>query len=72
MVFLWRCKTWKLCCRCLSFFINQEHYFYLKLNTGSSTNTKAELLALCFLLKFGIATGLPTLKIYGDSYVIIN
>ena len=39
---------------------------------GHSTNTRAKLLALWALLHFAKAIGIPTLHVYGDSYVIIN
>ena len=43
-----------------------------KLGCGSSTNTRAELLALWASLRVAKDIGLPYLHIFGDSSVIIN
>ena len=39
---------------------------------GLNTNTRAELLALWVLQHIAKEIGIPTLHVYGDSYVIIN
>ena len=52
--------------------ISSSHYFHIKLGCGTSTNTRAKLLALWTLLTFVKTLGLPTLHAYGDSQVIIN
>ena len=39
---------------------------------GHNTNTREELLALWALLFFAKEIGIPSLHVYGDSYVIIN
>ena len=39
---------------------------------GSSTNTRAELLALWALLRVSLLMGIPIHLIYGDSMVIIS
>ena len=39
---------------------------------AQSTNTRAKLLALWTLLFFAADIGIPSLSIYGDSFVIIN
>ena len=43
-----------------------------KLGCGSSTNTRAELLALWASLRVAKDIGLPYLHIFGDSSMIIN
>ena len=52
--------------------LNMDHYFFLKLGCGQSTNTWLELLALWVLLIFSKHIGLPYLHIRGDSSAIIN
>ena len=51
--------------------INQTHYLYIMLGCGQS-NTRAELLDLWALMYFSKEIGLPMLRIYGDSSIIIN
>ena len=52
--------------------LNDHHLFAIKLGCGSSTNTRAELLALWASLRVAKDIGLPYLHIFGDSLVIIN
>ena len=52
--------------------ISHVHSFHIKLGFGPSTNTKAELLDLWFLLYWAKMLGLPSLNIFGDSSMIIN
>ena len=52
--------------------MSQSHFFYIKMGCGHNTNIRAELLALWVLLHFAKVIGIPTLHVYGDSYVIIN
>ena len=52
--------------------LNMDHYFFLKLGCGQSTNTWLELLALWVLLIFSKHIGLPYLHIRGDSSTIIS
>ena len=51
---------------------NDEHLFASKINSGKGTNTKVELLALGCLTKFDFILGIDTLKVSGDSLVIVN
>ena len=41
-------------------------------NYGAGTNTRSEVLALWLLLHFAHMLGLNTMKIYGDSKLVIN
>ena len=52
--------------------INEQHFIGNKLGWGSSTNTRAELLALWALLSVAKDIGFPYLHIFGNSSVIIN
>ena len=52
--------------------LNDHHLFDFKLGCGSSTNTRAELLALWASLRVAKDIGLPYLHIFGGSSVIIN
>ena len=55
--------------------ILEEHasfFFCIKMGHGNDTNTREELMALWELLHFSKVIGIPTLHVYGDSYVIIN
>ena len=52
--------------------LNYHHFFAIKLGCGSSTNTRAELLALWASLRVAKDIGMPYLHIFGDSSVIIN
>ena len=52
--------------------LNDHHLLAFKLGCGSSTNTRAELLALWASLRVTKDIGLPYLHIFGDSSVIIN
>ena len=52
--------------------ISKEHFYYIKMGCGLSTNTRAELLALWVLLTFSKLLGLPYLHIRGDSFSIIK
>ena len=53
-------------------YISETHYFCFSLGCGSSTNTRAELLALWAVLRVSYLMGLPIRSIYGDSMVIIS
>ena len=52
--------------------INEQHFIEMKLGRGSSTNTRAELLALWALLSIAKDIGFPYLHIFDDSSLIIN
>ena len=52
--------------------ISTDHYFFLKLGCGQSTDTQSELLALQVLLSFSKHIGLPYLHIIGESSTIVN
>ena len=52
--------------------LNSSHKFNFKLNSGSSTNMKAELLAQWCLCKIATIFGVVTLQVYGDSRVMIK
>lgn len=53
-------------------YLNDSHYFSIKLNCGQGTNMKAELIALWCVLKVANIFGLPNLKVFGDSRVTIK
>ena len=53
-------------------FLNESHSFEFELGAGSCTNTKVELIGLWALLHTTQMMGIPKLRIYGDSLVIIN
>ena len=53
-------------------FLNDEHCFSFSLGCGSSSNTRAELLALWAILRVSELMGLPMHLIFGDSLVIIS
>ena len=52
-------------------FINDSHFFSFPMGCGSSTNTRAKILAIWALLRVGLLMGIPLRLIYGDSMVII-
>ena len=52
--------------------LSNVHSLKFTLGCGQSTNTRAELLALWALLVVEKDMGLPSLHIFGDSFVIIN
>ena len=52
--------------------LNEQHFFSIKLGCGGSTNTRSELLALWASLYIAKDIGLPYLHIFGDSTMIIN
>ena len=52
--------------------LSEAHTFKFALGVGPCTNTKAELVGLWALLHIAQMMGIPTLKVYGDSSVIIN
>ena len=52
--------------------LSKEHFYYLKMGCGRSTNTRSELLALWVQLVFTKFIGLPYLYIRGDSSAIIK
>jgi len=53
-------------------YLNETHSFEFVVGTGLCTNTKAELVGLWVLLLITQMMGIPTLKVFGDSSVIIN
>ena len=53
-------------------FLNADHCFSFSLGYGSSSNTRAELLALWAILRVSELMGLPMHSKYGDSLVIIS
>ena len=53
-------------------FINDSHFFSFSMGCGSSTNTRAKLLAGWAILRVSLLMGLPMQLIYGDSLVIIS
>ena len=53
-------------------FLNESHSLEFALGAGNCTNTKAELVGLWALLHTTQMMGIPTLKVFGDSLVIIN
>ena len=53
-------------------FINDSHFYSFSMGCGSSTNTRAELLAVWALLRAGLPVGIPLQLIFGDSMVIIS
>ena len=53
-------------------YLNDTHFFSFSMGCGSSTNTRAELLAIWALLRVGLLMGIPIQLIYGDSMVIIS
>ena len=53
-------------------YLNDTHYFSFSMGCGSSTNTRAELLALWAILRVSLLMGIPMQLIYGDSMVIIS
>ena len=52
--------------------LSDSHFLAFSLGCGTSTNTRAELLALWALLTVSNILGIPLQSIYGDSLVIIN
>ena len=52
--------------------LSEAHTFEFELGAGPCTNTKAELIGLWALLHTTQMMGIPKLRIYGDSLVIIN
>ena len=55
-----------------SLHLNESHSFEFAVGVGLCTNTKAELVGLWALLLTTQMMGIPTLKVFGDSSVIIN
>ena len=53
-------------------YLSETHYYCFSVGCGNSTNTRAELLALWFVLRVCQLMGLPIKMIYGDSLVIIS
>ena len=53
-------------------FLNESHSFEFAMGVGNCTNTKAELVGLWALLHTAQMMGIPTLNIFGDSFVIVN
>ena len=53
-------------------YLNDNHYISFSLGYGSSTNTRAKLLALWAVLRVSVMMGLPTQLIFGDLMVIIS
>ena len=52
--------------------INDSHYYSFSMGYGSSSNTRAELLACWAILRVSLLMGIPMQLIYGDSMVIIS
>ena len=52
--------------------LSDSHFLVFSLGCGTSTNTRAELLALWALLAMSKLLGIPLQTIFGDSQVIIN
>ena len=52
--------------------LNESHHLEFALGAGPCTNTKAELIGLWALLHTAQMMGIPKLRIFGDSLVIIN
>ena len=52
--------------------LSDSHFLFFSLGCGTSTNTRAELLALWALLAVSKLLGIPLQTIFGDSLVIIN
>ena len=53
-------------------FLNNDHFFSFSMGCGSSSNTRAELLALWTILRVSKLMGLPMHSIFGDSLVTIS
>ena len=53
-------------------YLSETHFYCFSLGCGSSSNTRAELLALWAVLRVSNLMGLPLHSIYGDSKVIIS
>ena len=53
-------------------YLSETHYFCFSMGCGSSSNTRAELLALWAVLRVSHLMGLPMRSIFGDSMVIIS
>ena len=53
-------------------YLNESHSFDFAMGARLCTNTKAELVGLWALLLTTQMMGIPTLKVFGDSSVIIN
>ena len=52
--------------------LSKTHSFEFMLGTGNDTNTKAKLIELWALLHIAQMMGIPKIRTYGDSLVIIN
>ena len=53
-------------------FLNNDNLFSFSMGCGSSSNTRAELLALWAILRVSKLMGLPMHSIFGDSLVTIS
>ena len=53
-------------------FLSVDHFFSFSMGYGSSSNTRAELLALWAIIRVSKLMGLPVHTIFGDSLVIIS
>ena len=53
-------------------YLSETHYFSFSVGCGSSTNTRAELLALWSVLQVCYLMGFPIHMIFDDSMVIIS
>lgn len=53
-------------------YLNETHYFTVRLNCGVGSNMKAELMALWCVLKVENIFGFVNIKFYGDSRVTIK
>ena len=55
-----------------SLHLNESHSFEFDVGVGLCTNTKVELVGIWALLLTTQMMGIPSLKVFGDSSVIIN
>lgn len=53
-------------------FLNQSHFFNLKLAAGNGTHNSAELFAMWLLLQMAAAKGLKNLRVFRDSNLMVN
>ena len=53
-------------------YLSETHYLCFSMGCGSSSNARAELLALWVVLRVSHLMGLPMRSIFGDSMVIIS
>lgn len=56
----------------MTLYLNDNHYFHLKLGVGVGTNTRVELIALWGFLSFSKSKDIFQIQIASDSKVIIS